>query len=225
MTYYHCPTGLATCDFILTGNSDDAKMPVVLVLSDDGILGYTYNPNLPGTSQGRFHRNDLHALFEARLLTRITCALPHEHGWYIGSSSESSFRQFKVLLENEWRLLRYLQNLAQQNRTVCPISWRDNVQSDGSPRNPLDPSRLKPRDKKLAMHINGDILRRITAESLQDKLIPEGKAQSSERDLSTAEARRELLRKYAEQVSPDLVKDRICERVIEWTRTFWEPRI
>ena len=210
---------------MLIGYSNDESMPIVLVLSDDGILGYTYNPNLPVTSQGRLPRNDLYALFEARLLTRITCALPHDHGWYIGSSSESSFRQFKVLLENEWRLLRYLQNLAQQNESVCPIAWRDHVQFDGSPKSPLDPCRLKPRERKTAMHINGDILRRVTAKCLQEKLIPESKVQVSEKDLSTAAARRELLIKYAGDVSPDLVQDQMFERVIEWTRTFWEPRI
>lgn len=132
-----------------------------------------------------------------------------------------SFCQFKVLSEVEWLLLRYLQNLAEQDRYLCPFTWKDRLLIPKAP--PLNPERLRDGQKKLYMHINGDVLRRITACGLEKTLLPNARGLNYESELSTVEARVDLLKKLAGEVAEDLVVDQVYARVVEWMRTLWEP--
>jgi len=210
----------------------DGIIPIVLVLSSDGILGFTYNKMTPPGDGGRIRRDDLWVLFEAKSQTPISAALPSCESWFVGSSSAGSFRQFKVIQEQEWRLLRYIQNLAEQNKSVCPFSYEDRLEpptqkgpEDRYLKSPLDPARAWSRMRTHAMHIDGDLLRRVPAHLLEGELIPHAKPHRSERSLRTFEERLALLQELAQNVSVELIQDRMFERITEWVRTFWEPRI
>lgn len=148
-------------------------------------------------------------------------AVPHDDGWYVGSAMNGAFCQFKVLSETEWLLLRYLQNLAEQNRQLCPFTWKDRLMIPKRP--PLNPERLRDGQKKMLMHIDGDVLRRVTCVELEEALLPDAQGLNYEPEVGTVEARVELLTKLAGQISPELVQDQLYARVVEWVRTFWEP--
>ena len=69
----------------------------------------------------------------------------------IGSGLDGSFHQFELIDEAKWRLLRFLQNMCERNRVICPHShFKRNRQR-------LEPLAPTKRD----MHIDGDILWRL----------------------------------------------------------------
>ena len=69
----------------------------------------------------------------------------------IGSAINGSFYQFEIISEATWRLLRFIQNMAERNHVVCPITHLEKK------RRHLEPSVAQ----KHYMHVDGDILLRL----------------------------------------------------------------
>lgn len=69
----------------------------------------------------------------------------------LGSSADGALYQFEILNMAEWRLLRFIQNMAMRNPVVCPFTHQ------GPHRMRLEPSTAKGE----YMHVDGDILARI----------------------------------------------------------------
>lgn len=68
----------------------------------------------------------------------------------IGASADGALYQFDVVDEPSWRLLRYIQNLAMQDQTLCPFHDKFHHRN-------IEPS----TSNTQYMQINGDILHRL----------------------------------------------------------------
>ena len=69
----------------------------------------------------------------------------------LGSSADGAIYQFTILNEAEWRLLRFIQNMAMRSPVVCPFTGQ------GTHEIHIEPS----TDKLHYMQVDGDILARI----------------------------------------------------------------
>lgn len=69
----------------------------------------------------------------------------------LGSSTDGALYQFDILNEAEWRLLRFIQNMAMRNPLICPFTHQ------GPHPVHIEPSTAKGQ----YMHVDGDILARI----------------------------------------------------------------
>ena len=111
----------------------------------------------------------------------------------IGMSTDGSMYQLDMLDEASWKLLRFIQNMALHNPTICPLS------SINPPRGHIDPCpkgwHQLPPDK---MQVDGDILLRLldlgrpTDRSLLESMLaqePDHERQSI--DFDSAQARQE----------------------------------
>lgn len=112
----------------------------------------------------------------------------------IGSSMDGSITQFSIV-EKGWRLLRFLQNMAERNKLICPYTR--------SPRKRhIDPSTARPTD----MHINGDILQRVMdrgGEKLLREMLDAEPNVGSDRDFESAEARWARFKELSEEIAAD----------------------
>ena len=70
----------------------------------------------------------------------------------IGSSTNGALYQFDILPEDTWRILRFIQNMALRNKTICPFTYTRPVHSH------IEPSTDGPRRH---MQIDGDLLSRL----------------------------------------------------------------
>ena len=67
----------------------------------------------------------------------------------IGGSADGALYQFDIIDEPSWRLLRYIQNMATQDSTVCPLSTK------------VHHGNVEPSSSDRSMQVNGDILHRL----------------------------------------------------------------
>lgn len=72
-----------------------------------------------------------------------------------GTTIGGAVYRFAIIKEHEWRLLRFIQNVCMIDDKVCPFSLRNRSKVV----NNVEPSTSKPD----FLHINGDILGRLTA--------------------------------------------------------------
>ncbi|MCJ1282157.1 hypothetical protein MMC26_001480 [Xylographa opegraphella] len=68
----------------------------------------------------------------------------------LGSSIDGSFRQFELINEDTWRLLRFIQNMAERNATLCPYTYAESLMTH-----------IEPRLREKCMEIKGDLLCRL----------------------------------------------------------------
>ncbi|KAL2267512.1 hypothetical protein VTJ83DRAFT_4789 [Remersonia thermophila] len=87
----------------------------------------------------------------------------------LGVALDGSMREFTLLSVPAWRLLRFLQNLALADRTVCPFRGALGRDEGRAAEMEEDP---EPRmDGCLEMHVDGDILKRcLDARTLEQLL-------------------------------------------------------
>ena len=69
----------------------------------------------------------------------------------LGCSSDGSFYQIEIINEATWRLLRFIQNMAERNGDICPFTYLDRR------RRHIEPS----TKHHHYMHVDGDILVRL----------------------------------------------------------------
>ncbi|MCJ1321554.1 hypothetical protein MMC15_006899 [Xylographa vitiligo] len=68
----------------------------------------------------------------------------------IGGNIDGSFRRFKLINEDTWRLLRFIQHMAERNATICPHTYAE-----------APMMHIEPRPREKCMDINGDLLFRL----------------------------------------------------------------
>ncbi|KAL9119384.1 MAG: hypothetical protein Q9187_004061 [Circinaria calcarea] len=69
----------------------------------------------------------------------------------LGCSTNGSFYQFDIIDETKWRLLRFIQNMAERNADICPFTYLDRRKRH------IEPS----TKRRHYMHVDGDILVRL----------------------------------------------------------------
>lgn len=114
---------------------------------------------------------------------------PRESQAIIGTSIDGTITQLDVLAKG-WRVLRFIQNMAERNKVVCPFKGR------GPFLRHVDPSTRKPH----YMHINGDILQRVVErgdEQLIKEMLDVEPDLDSHTDFDSAEARWERFKELA----------------------------
>ncbi|SCO23421.1 probable FUN12-general translation factor eIF2 homolog [Fusarium fujikuroi] len=88
----------------------------------------------------------------------------------LGVSIDGSLHQFSLIGLDLWRFLRLIQNLAYQDKEICPFV-RNSYSSGASDLGmDLDPE-LEPRRAREMMHIDGDLLQRCLDMSALEKLV------------------------------------------------------
>ncbi|KAI9739256.1 MAG: hypothetical protein M1834_007469 [Cirrosporium novae-zelandiae] len=121
-------------------------------------------------------------IFEAKfpaIISRLHAVSKTE---VIGSTPDGAFYSLKILPEQDWRLLRFVLNLAQRSSLICPHSFsRSQITC-------IEPRQLSPR----SMHVNGDILERLALlgpSLLRNILQSEPNPSCPESDFSTGKER------------------------------------
>ncbi|MCJ1479162.1 hypothetical protein MMC13_007846 [Lambiella insularis] len=196
-----------------------------LILSsdiDNRIRGLWQAPNTPIS-------NSFRTVFEAvlpgvvRKLFRATTKPP----WLtdprlvddaiIGSGIDGAFYQLYLLDENKWRLLRFLQHLAERNATVCPYTYSER------PKRHIEPS----RSKAFYMHVDGDILSRILERGTPDpsELVRVMLQQepSPDHDFDTPNDRERRFFEIVDAALGDLSGQSRMEAVIDYLRVALQP--
>jgi hypothetical protein len=84
----------------------------------------------------------------------------------LGLGIDGSLQHFTVLHADVWRIFRFVQNLAEFSRSICPFTHtREERDEDWSP----EPQNMP----VLEMHIDGDILQRCLAKRALEELVSE----------------------------------------------------
>lgn len=129
----------------------------------------------------------------------------------LGSSADGTLTQMSILTSIEWRLLRFIQNMAERHRFICPFH----------PANPhkrhIEPSGARPHH----MHINGDILERMVdrgGKSLLNEMLDVEPDHESHTDFGSKEERRERFDELAKEVLKDAKDGEVLSRVVLWLR-------
>lgn len=129
----------------------------------------------------------------------------------LGSSADGTLTQMSLLSSTEWRLLRFIQNMAERHPLICPFH-------PGNPhRRHIEPSNARPH----YMHINGDILERVLdqgGEHLLNEMLDVEPDQESHTDFESKGERRERLEELARDVLGDVKVEEVVERVVLWVR-------
>ena len=129
----------------------------------------------------------------------------------LGSSADGSLTQMSILTGSQWRLLRFIQNMAERNPLICPFH-------PGNPhKRQLEPSAARPH----YMHINGDILERVLdrgGESLLNDMLNVEPDLESHTDYGSKEDRRERFEELVKEVLKDGEGGGVLERVVLWLR-------
>lgn len=164
--------------------------------------------------------NVMPSVFEAKLLGSITrlrrVTRPIWHGYtgretmedaLIGSSTDGTITQFAILKQG-WRLLRFIQNMAERNPLICPFTKPPR-------KRPIEPSTAKPTD----MHINGDILQRVVdrgGEKLLYGMLSAEPDLESHPDFETVEARWARFKELSKEVVNANFRDKVEEAGDVW---------
>ena len=165
----------------------------------------------------------LQCVFEAKLSGSITCLSMasiqerpstgpvEDKKAIIGSTLDGAFYRFDLLDENQWRLLRWIQNIAEKDVLVCPHQSRE------SKNRHIEPARNHKRD----MHVNGDILARVlhyggseSVEFLRDLVERDRYVADDPVDYSNAEERRKRFAELAQAVVGKVEGRVLFERVV-----------
>ena len=129
----------------------------------------------------------------------------------LGSSADGSLTQISILSSSEWRLLRFIQNMAERHPLICPFH-------PGNPhRRHIEPSGARPH----YMHINGDILERIVdrgGECLLNEMLDVEPDQESHTDFGSKEERRERFEELAKDVLKGVKAGEVLGKVVLWLR-------
>lgn len=129
----------------------------------------------------------------------------------LGSSADGTLTQMSILSSIEWRLLRFIQNMAERHPLICPFH-------PGNPnRRHIEPSGARPH----YMHINGDILERIVdrdGESLLNEMLDVEPDHESHTDFGSKEERRERFDELAKEVLKNVEDGEVLGRVVLWLR-------
>lgn len=111
----------------------------------------------------------------------------------LGSSADGTLTQMSILSSEEWRLLRFIQNMAERHPLICPFH-------PGNPhKRPIEPSDARPH----YMHINGDILERMLhrgGEGLLNEMLDVEPDHESHTDFGSKEERRERFGELAKEM-------------------------
>lgn len=182
------------------------ESPLTIVSGNDNIVAGLWQPR---NSQG------VHSLrigFEVTLSTSITRlwsshasygAPPSHRPAFLGTSLDGSLHHFTVLDEHAWRLLRFLQNLAERSPLVSPL------------RNPaLRRKHIEPRPKNT--HVDGDVLLRLldrpssSADTLLESMLQEFMDADDDAEFPTVAKRQRRVMELVNAVplhasGPDLV--------------------
>lgn len=166
--------------------------------------------------------NTMTPVFEAILPGSITCLgrvtrpvwnrdpdKPQDDKSIIGSSIDGTITQFDILTKG-WRLLRFIQNMAERNEIVCPF------RGSGPFKRHIEPATSKPH----YMHVNGDILQRVVergGEQLIKGMLDVDPDLDSHTDFDTAEARWERFKELAEEIVMTEDEDWLAS-VVQWVR-------
>lgn len=140
----------------------------------------------------RAGNHELHGsnLDRQRLYGASSSSLEHADGGddddetILGSSADGTLTQMSILSAREWRLLRFIQNMAERNPLVCPFR-----PGDPHHKRDIEPSTARPHH----MHVNGDILQRVLERggaSLLDEMLDAEPDTESRTDFGTREERR-----------------------------------
>lgn len=130
----------------------------------------------------------------------------------LGSSADGTLTQMSILSAREWRLLRFIQNMAERNPRVCPSH-------PGDPhKRHIEPSTARPHH----MHVNGDILERILERGgavLLDEMLDTEPDTESHTDFGSRESRRGRFEELAGGVLGVVGgKGEVVGRVVLWVR-------
>lgn len=134
----------------------------------------------------------------------------------LGSSEDGAFYQLSILSEPAWRLLAFIQNMAEREDRICPYPhlW---IQEK-----PIEPSTMR----KKNMHIDGDILTRLMerggASLLEEMLRKEPNPDFSESDYATAQGRGERFNELIRDFFGDQIDD-VMETTLELIRSLLLP--
>lgn len=129
----------------------------------------------------------------------------------LGSSADGTLTQMSILSSTEWRLLRFIQNMAERHPLICPFH-------PGNPyRRHIEPSGARPH----YMHINGDILGRLVdrgGESLLNDMLDVEPDHETHTDFGSKGERRERFEELAKEVLKDVDGGEVVGRVMLWLR-------
>jgi hypothetical protein len=130
---------------------------------------------------------------------------------FIGSSTDGTITQFAIL-DKGWRLLRFIQNMAERNPLICHYN------------KPLRNRRLEPSTAKAAgMHINGDILQHLVdrgGERLLREMLDAEPEVGIDTDFKSAQARWVRFSELAEEVADDGFRKKLEEEGGAWDGEF-----
>lgn len=129
----------------------------------------------------------------------------------LGSSPDGTLTQLSILSSTEWRLLRFIQNMAERHTLICPFH-------PGNPhRRHIEPSSARPHH----MHVNGDILERLVdrgGKRLLNDMLDVEPDQETHTDFGSKEERRARFEELAKDVLKDRESGELLGRVILWLR-------
>ena len=129
----------------------------------------------------------------------------------LGSSADGTLTQMSILSSSEWRLLRFVQNMAERHPLICPFHR-------GNPyKRQVEPSAAQPQ----YMHVNGDILDRILdrgGESLLNDMLDVEPDHDSHTDFGSKEERRQRFEELANDVLKDVEGGEVLPRTMQWLR-------
>ena len=136
----------------------------------------------------------------------------------IGSSMDGSFHQFEVIDPDTWRLLRFIQNMAERNETICPHTYAEPPQLH-----------IEPVPTEKYMDINGELLYRLLDRGTPDtatllRAILEVTPDSVRRgyDFDTWQARQKRFFEIFDVLVKTGSQDRI-EAVVDFLRETLQP--
>lgn len=176
--------------------------------------------------------NSFRTLFEAvlpgriRKLSRAAINPPWltkydvDHSAIVGSGMDGSLYQFHVVDEAKWRLLRFLQHMAERNAIVCPFTYSER------PKRHIEPT----MKQMFYMHIDGDILARILERGIPDPrtlvqtmLQQEPNSKQRDRDFDTWRARERRFLDVVDTALGDLGGQDHVEAVVDYLRLILRP--
>ncbi|MCJ1390945.1 hypothetical protein MMC18_003806 [Xylographa bjoerkii] len=132
----------------------------------------------------------------------------------IGSNLDGSFHQLEVIDEDTWRLLRFIQHMAERNATICPHTYAE-----------PPTMHIEPRPRERFMDINGDLLYRLldrgtpdTATFLRTMLEEQPDPDRERHDFDTPEARQQKFFEIVEAALGPLGSQDRIEAVVDFLR-------
>ena len=198
---------------------------LVMVSDEADIVSGLWQP--PGTRLN----NSTTTLFEAKLpvsIIRFQRGLikpswrrvpSTEPTTILGCSTDGSFYQFEIINEPKWRLLRFIQNMAERNGDICPFTYLDRR------RRHIEPSTRRHH----YMHVDGDILVRLLergqpdSETLLTAMLDQDPEPAQRLyDFDTAANRRERFTELVNAALGDHDGDSV-EATVDYLRNVLQP--